>query len=771
MIKNTEFLYEKRRSHMMKTNKSLKKTILIVLIALIVLAFAACGDKSGGDSTSPVASPASADPVETKTYVIDNWADFPSALGDIYEQEKQRFEEIGMDAYAEEFFTCRIIVKATSTPDYSGFDPVLVIDGPNDYFLYQFRTPEEAEAFQKGMEGKDYVVYAEADQIFTYSDPVVTESDVNASVSAEGFHSWGVTYMQADRYADYLKDNGYTSQIVVAVVDSGVDVSHPFLSGRLVDWFDILEPDNNPYKGTVESKHGTHVSGTVVDCTPGLNVKIMPVRVMRQYKSTGEATGNSSYTSAGIYQAVESGADIINLSLGGPHSFFVEDAVDYAVSQGVVVCVAAGNNKEDTSNECPAHDTTPGCICVSAIDSSGSPAGFTNYGSHVDVAAPGVYISSSLPGGEYGLMNGTSMATPHISAAAAMYKLRYPSASPAEIEQYVCEYVKDLYDTGRDDKTGVGVPQMGDAISAGDKTANTVTVVKGAGIDSVSGGGSYEPGDKVTVSATVSGGYRWSGWTSSDASRLPGSSSRTYTFTMPAGNVTLTASAVSSSPDTTAAPAVPSVPSTKQEIIDYYTAAYNRIGSNAKTVTRTYLSFSNYRNIVEIGKNDTINKLVKSLMDRYMVENTAEMSGTVTNLPPKGVSTLSISTSQIDSATIRDNGSTYTVVLTSTGSDSNYETNAQPGRGSAGVIGPLVDNNDIYDAAPKFNFTGLNAKYAKASVTATVDKATGYVTQLEFDTPCVVYCSSVGYPVLGKEITLNDPQVGVEIRQTWKLTY
>ena len=75
------------------------------------------------------------------------------------------------------------------------------------------------------------------------------------------------------------------------------------------------------------------------------------------------------------------------------------------------------------------------------------------------------------------------------------------------------------------------------------------------------------------------------------------------------------------------------------------------------------------------------------------------------------------------------------------------------------------------EAAPKFTFTGLNTKYAKASVTATIDKATGQIIQLDYDTPCVVYCTTVSYPVLGIDVKVNNPQVGLEIKQTWKLTY
>ena len=759
---------------------------------------------------------------ETKVYVIDNWEVFPTVLGELFEKEKARFEEIGFEDYADEFFTCRVIVKATSAPDYSGYQPTIVIDGPDDYYLYQFLTREEAKRFQEEMQTRDNIVFAEPDKIVSIIDPEPSEEEMSIS-AASGFNSWGVSYIQADKYASYLKNNKYTSSIVVAVVDSGVDNTHAYFKGRLVSGYDFIDNDSTPYVRAGDNAHGTHVSGTIVDCTPGLNVKIMPVRIFK-----GRSTTNSLVT-AGISYAVSHSANVINLSLGGGHSSMIEDAVKNAISKGITVCVSAGNEDANTSGYCPAHITSAGCICVSAIDSNGRIADFSNYGAAVDVTAPGVMIKSAIPGGGYGYMDGTSMAAPHISAVAAMYKLRYPSATPAQIEQYVRKYVKDLYSTGFDSFTGYGVPQLSKAIPAA--TKYTLTVKKGTGVASVSGGGSYAAGTKVTVKATVSSGYKWSKWTSSNTSLLAGSTAQTYTFTMPKGGVTLTASAVANPTKYTLTvkkgtgiasvsgggsyaagakvtvkatlsggylwkkwtssntsllagsasqtytftmpkgnvtlTASAAIPATKAEIISYYVTAYNKIATEAKTVKRTQSSYTNYRNIVEVGNNKTIGNLVKNLMDGLLVEDNTEFNGTAKDLPPKGITKLSISPSQIGSAAIKDNGATYTVVLKSTGSVSNYEYNAQPGKGSAGVIGPLVDNNDIRNAAPNFTFTGLNTKYATASVTATINKSTGRITQLVFDTPGVVYCSSVRYSIF----TIDNPQVGVEIKQIWKLAY
>lgn len=222
-------------------------------------------------------------------------------------------------------------------------------------------------------------------------------------------------------------------------------------------------------------------------------------------------------------------------------------------------------------------------------------------------------------------------------------------------------------------------------------------------------------------------------------------------------------------PSTPAAPAASSgVPSTKDEIIAYYVTAYNKIGSDGGKITRTYDYTSNYNNILNINNNSTLESLANSLMNQFMVESKDPLETSFADLPPKGVSNLSISPSQISAATIKDNGTSYTVTLKSTGTDSNYEIDCQPGQGSAGVLGPLLRTEDVSSAAGSaLSFDGLHAWYATASVTATIDKASGHITALDFQTPCILHFDQVKVVVL----KVQNCDIGLLFQQKYTIAY
>ena len=223
--------------------------------------------------------------------------------------------------------------------------------------------------------------------------------------------SWGVTKTGIGEYAENLRKRGFNASIVVAVVDSGVDANHPFLQGRLIDGYDYVEDDDAPQD---EHGHGTHVTGTIVDCTPDMDVKVMPVRVLNAF-----GCGEYLTIANGIRYAADYGASVINLSLGCiNHSYTIDDAVDYALAKNVTVIVAACNYNDDAEKCSHAHIEE--CITVAAVDDNLKRYGKSNYGKIVDIAAPGVDIESCFPDGKYGHDSGTSMATPHVSAAVAL---------------------------------------------------------------------------------------------------------------------------------------------------------------------------------------------------------------------------------------------------------------------------------------------------------------------------------------------------------------
>ncbi len=154
--------------------------------------------------------------------------------------------------------------------------------------------------------------------------------------------SWGIATMQIDAFADYVKNTiDSNDSIIVAVVDSGISADHPLLQGRVLNTgYDYVNDDSDP---SDDLGHGTHVAGIIADCTQGLNVKILPEKVI---KANGE--GDASDIAKGIRAAVDQGAKIINYSISGPivaNDYSIDNAIDYALSHGVVVVAAAGNGK------------------------------------------------------------------------------------------------------------------------------------------------------------------------------------------------------------------------------------------------------------------------------------------------------------------------------------------------------------------------------------------------------------------------------------------
>lgn len=372
-------------------------------------------------------------------------SNFYSLSSDLVHETDAKY---GMSVMAEDFCSNRIIVKAKKNYSFESYASTNVIPGPDFIYVVQFDTFEKMEVCMSALKQDDNIEYVELDEYMSCGEPIETSVTSNAN-------SWGVEAIEADKYAEYLSSNA-DSSVVVAVVDTGVS-AHSFIGDRLLNTgYDLVDNDPDP---SDEHYHGTHVAGTVVDCTPNLNINIMPVRVLDE-----NGSGSNLNVGNGIRYAAESGADVINLSLGGYGcSPYIDDSIEYAVEIGATVVVSAGNDDNNTEYYCPSH--IENCVVVSACDSGNNKAYFSNYGNSVDITAPGVDIVSSVPGEGFKSLNGTSMAAPHISAAAAMIKYADPQATPAAIEQKLKDISFDLGDPGKDVYYGYGLPRLSNLIS------------------------------------------------------------------------------------------------------------------------------------------------------------------------------------------------------------------------------------------------------------------------------------------------------------------
>lgn len=241
--------------------------------------------------------------------------------------------------------------------------------------------------------------------------------------------------------------------VVVAVVDTAFDLTHPELAPALLPGYDFCADsgcatfDDDPHASTSVAEHGTHVAGIVAAArddgrgTAGLapGARVVPVKVFADgaAKTTVFTVALAIRWAAGL--AVDGTApnaypaDVINLSLsGGGFSITLAQAVDEAVAAGAVVVAATGNGYR-ASVDYPA--ALPNVIAVGAIGEDWSRGSYSNYGAGLDLVAPGSMVLSSRPGGGVHHMTGTSMASPHVAAAAALLLARDPSLSPDQVKE------------------------------------------------------------------------------------------------------------------------------------------------------------------------------------------------------------------------------------------------------------------------------------------------------------------------------------------------
>lgn len=316
--------------------------------------------------------------------------------------------------------------------------------GKDGRFVLQFEDKNSLDLCLGYLMNNPAILYAEQDKT-VYSE---AEEVLNTNVS------WGVDALGADNYASYLAENHSDKSVTVAIVDSGVE-KIDFVASKLIEGYDFIDVETGGATDTSVDSHGTFLASIVTDCTKNANVNIMPVRVLES------KTGSLANAVNGIYYAVDNGADVVNVSLGGEilNCKSLDDAITYATENGVSVVVCSGNSKKNIKNYCPAHNEC--AITVSSVNEQYEFAkGFSNYGDAVDMCAPGVNISGYDASGNEVSMSGTSMSAAYISACAAMFRLHHPECTSLQVETAIEGICTDLGITGFDIYYGYGFPDF-----------------------------------------------------------------------------------------------------------------------------------------------------------------------------------------------------------------------------------------------------------------------------------------------------------------------
>jgi len=394
----------------------------------------------------------------------------------------------------------------------------------------------DAEALMRQLAADPNVEYVEVDRLMQH---VATANDTYYNS-----HQWHYWEAAGGIKANQAWDVSNGAGVVVAVIDTGI-TNHSDLNANIVTGYDFISDasmagdgngrDSNPSdagdfgSGSSSSWHGTHVSGTIAAVTnnnsgvagvaPG--ARVSPVRVLGKGGGyTSDIVDGIVWAAGGNVSGVPANpnpAEVINMSLGGSGSCgsSYQNAINFAVSQGTTVVVAAGNSNANTANFTPA--SCNNVIAVASTTRTGARSSFSNYGSLIDVAAPGSDIASTVNTGSttpssegYSLMSGTSMAAPHVAGVVALMQAAAGgSLSPAQVESTLKSTLRPFpVSIDRD---------IGDGI-----------VNAKAAVDAVSGGG--DPGDPGDPDGgTLQKGVPVNGLSASSGNEL------VYTFVVPAG--------------------------------------------------------------------------------------------------------------------------------------------------------------------------------------------------------------------------------------------
>ncbi len=328
---------------------------------------------------------------------------------------------------------------------------------------------------------------------------------------------WAHTRMQSPAAWDIITG---TTTIVIAILDSGIDETHPDLAGKIVAGYDttVNPPDADPHD---LHGHGTHVAGIAAAVTnngvgvAGMNwlARIMPVRVLNE-----QGSGSNASITDGITWACDHDAKVLSLSLGGPtRSQSMQDAINAAYADGCLVVAAMGN---DNSSAVAYPAAYTNVVAVSATGPTDTKASYSSYGSHCDIAAPGgdmgylhdpAGILSTMPtygvwmtdhygySTSYDYLNGTSQATPYVSGLASLIWSVNSTLTPAQVQNIIQSTAVDLGATGWDQVYGWGRINALAAVQAAQATLGPDLELVKQAVGSIE----LQPGDAVTFALTV----------------------------------------------------------------------------------------------------------------------------------------------------------------------------------------------------------------------------------------------------------------------------
>jgi subtilisin family serine protease len=316
--------------------------------------------------------------------------------------------------------------------------------------LYRWRIPDRRSVagVVRALEADNVVASAQPNYLFTLQqDAVKTEGDP-------------AQYELAKLHLPQAHSIAKGDNILVAIIDSGIDASHPELSGAVADTFNTIGTQASPHK------HGTAIAGLVVahgklmGSAPG--ARILGIRAFDPAGASAE--GSTFNILKGLDWAAANGARVINMSFAGPSDPAIHRSLEAAHKRGIVLVAAAGNQGPKSPPLYPAAD--PNVIAVTATDADDKLFELSNRGRHIAVAAPGAQILVAIPDGGYEVSSGTSYSAAEVSGIIALMLERKGDITPDQVRGILLATARDLGPKGPDIMFGAGLADAYGAIMA-----------------------------------------------------------------------------------------------------------------------------------------------------------------------------------------------------------------------------------------------------------------------------------------------------------------
>ncbi len=457
--------------------RNIKVILLLLCLALSMIIFA---------SMSFTQTKASDGAFETDVTVVEDFYGFKDALIETAQNDTSHLKQTQVKSLAKAseeqedlsiFALKRLIVIGQVENTYGASS---VIKGYKDYNILSYDTVEMTK-YAYDQLSKDPSLIVVVDREISIAQTSADEDSlISINATSIPYYNWGYDAVDTDSMTQFLTNNSTSSDIVVVVIDSGINTSHMFFTDRLItkadgrfegSSFEQTTAQNATYGFEDDNGHGSHVSGIITEMTPD-NVKILPIKVL-----SDEGTGSILSLTSALEEIIEDYSQkyniaSVNLSLGVQRYASEYQLFNILFKQiydlNIIPVVSAGNDQLDTENYMPASNDH--VITVSALTENSGVYQFdtrySNFGDEVDISAPGTDILSAFIGGTNSgaYASGTSMASPFVSGAVALLCLddsywmgTTPSYTSQVIEERLLENAIDLGDAGWDKYYGYGM--------------------------------------------------------------------------------------------------------------------------------------------------------------------------------------------------------------------------------------------------------------------------------------------------------------------------